>query len=60
MDETMKEIQKVQAKCTHHVRKIKEPPYRYVCVKCGKKQKLANGLLLDEFEARAAAIARRE
>ena len=37
-----------QKSCIHHMKRIQEPPYRYVCLKCGKKLKIANGVHIRE------------
>jgi len=36
--------------CNHVLEKIKIPSiYRYQCVKCNRRLKIANGILLDEL-----------
>ncbi len=37
-----------QANCTHRLAWLMEPPYRYICLKCGAKLKIASGIYPTE------------
>ena len=38
--------------CYHLLKKIDDPPYRYQCVKCDIKLKIASGIVIEPKEER--------
>lgn len=50
MTETEKITAAIQASCIHLMKRIAEPPFRYVCIRCDKKLKIASGVHMENKE----------